>query len=70
MDTVQRVHDLLAEKGLSLYRLSQLSGVPLSTLTSTERRGGQLTVDTIERICAALGITMGEFFSTPASPSL
>ena len=28
-----------------------------------EARGGQLTVDTIERICQGLNITMAEFFT-------
>ena len=26
-------------------------------------RGGQLSVDTIERVCCALGITLSEFFA-------
>mgnify|MGYP000221856804 CR=1 FL=1 len=34
-----------------------------STLKNSERRGGQLSVDTIERICDGLGITMSEFFA-------
>ena len=55
MNTVERVYDLIEERGISLYQLA--------TVKTTEKRGGQLTVDTIERICFALQITMSEFFT-------
>lgn len=63
MNTVERVYDLIEERDISLYQLARMSGVSYSTVKTTEKRGGQLTVDTIERICAALQITMSEFFS-------
>ncbi len=62
MDTMKRVNELMTERGLTLYRLSQMSGVPYSTLKNTLKRNGQLTVDTIERICAGLEIPLWEFF--------
>ena len=61
MNTVKRVYDLIEERSITLYQLSQVSGVSYSTVKTTEKRGGQLKVDTIERICEALGITMSEF---------
>lgn len=67
MDTVARVYALAREHGLSLYQLSQRSGVSYSTIKTTEKRGGQLKVDTIERICAALDISLSEFFTEPKS---
>lgn len=63
MNTVQRVYTLIEERDMSLYQLAQISGISYSTVKTTEKRGGQLKVDTIERICRALGITMGEFFT-------
>ena len=63
MDKVKRVQDLVAERHMTLYQLTQVSGISDSTLRSTRRRGGQLTVDTIERICDALDITLSEFFA-------
>lgn len=63
MDTVKRVYTLIEERDMSLYHLAQISGVSYSTVKTTEKRGGQLNVDTIERICRALGITIGEFFA-------
>lgn len=62
VNTVHRVYNLLDERNMSLYHLSQLSGISYSTVKTTEKRGGQLTVETIERICFGLGITMSDFF--------
>ena len=63
MDTIARVKELAAERDLSLHRLAQVCDVPYSTLKNTEQRSGQLTVDTIERICLGLEITMSSFFA-------
>ena len=62
MDTMARVKDLAEERSISLHKVSELSGVSYSTLKNTEWRKGQLTVDTIEKICKGLGITMSDFF--------
>ena len=63
MNTLARVKELADERSISLYRLSQISGVNYSTLKATCRKQGQLSVDTIELVCVVLGITMQEFFS-------
>lgn len=69
MDTVSRVYALLNERNMSLYQLARLSGVSHSTIKTTEKRGGQLTVDTIERLCEGLGITLYDFFREDAGES-
>ena len=66
MDTMGRVNELIAERDLSLYKLAQMSGVSSSTLKNTVQRNGQLTVDTIERICIGLEISMSDFFAEEA----
>jgi transcriptional regulator with XRE-family HTH domain len=63
MDTVKRVYELVEANHITLYQLSQKSGVSYSTIKTTEKRGGQLKVDTIERICMALGISLSAFFA-------
>ena len=63
MDTYGRLMELLDERGLTLYQASKLCNLSRSTLTNARNRGGQLSVDTIERICDALGITLSEFFA-------
>ncbi len=63
MDTIRRVYDLAEEKEISLYQLAKDSGISLATIKAAEKRSGQLKIDTIERICEALGITLSMFFA-------
>ena len=64
MDSLKRLDGLLAERGMSLFALSKASGIHYSTLDAARRRKGQLSIDTIERVCAALQIPLYEFFMT------
>lgn len=63
MDTMARLNELREERGLSMYRLAIICDVPYSSLKYTARNHGQLSVDTIERICLGLRIPMAEFFA-------
>ena len=65
MNTITRVYALLDDRALSLTKLAEMSGVAYSTIKMAESRNTQLSVDTIERICNALGITLSEFFAEP-----
>ena len=62
MDTLNRLNHLLAERGMSLFALSKASGIHYSTFDSAKRRSGQLSIDTIERVCETLQIPLYEFF--------
>ena len=67
MDTraavVAKLKKLLSDSGKSLKQVSVDAGVPLSTIKSIlngqSRNPG---VVTIKKICAALGISLAEFF--------
>jgi transcriptional regulator with XRE-family HTH domain len=63
MNTMDRVCEIAEDRGLTMYKLAMLCEVSYSTLKNTQARGGQLTVDTIERICHGLNMTMAEFFT-------
>ena len=65
MNTITRVYELLDDRALSLTKLAEMSGVAYSTIKMAESRNTQLSVDTIERICNALEITLSEFFAEP-----
>ena len=65
MNTITRVYELLDDRALSLTKLAEMSGVAYSTIKMAESRNTQLSVDTIERICNALGLTLSEFFAEP-----
>ena len=51
MDTIKRVQDLMQERDMNLCVLAKKCGISYSTIQTTARRGGQLSVETIERIC-------------------
>ena len=64
MTSMERVHELLQQRDMSLLRLAKLGDISYSTFRTTEKRHGQLSVDTIERVCRTLGITMSQFFES------
>ena len=68
MDTMARVKELAAARELTLYQLSLLSKVPYNTLKRTEKRSGQLSVDTIEKICRGLRMPLYDFFREDVIP--
>lgn len=69
MDAKARIKELMTQRGWSIYRLSQESGIAMSTLTNLFRRGQQPTLQTIEVVCEAMELTLPEFFAEGADPS-
>ena len=66
-----RILGLCGERGISINRLASLSALPPSSVKNI-LYGKSLNpkVITIKMICDGLGITMGEFFSTPEFDTL
>ncbi len=64
-DSASRLQALLRQRGISLYRFSVISNLSCSTLKDAGRRRRQLSLDSIELACQALGITLSEFFAEP-----
>lgn len=62
LDTIARLNELIGERDLSIYGLAKLCDIPYSTLKNTVARNGQLSLDSIERICEKLEIPVYEFF--------
>ena len=63
MDTMARVKEIADERGLTLYQLTRLCSISYSTVKKTADRNGQLSLDTIERICDGLKMPMSVFFT-------
>ena len=64
VDTIKRVQDLMQARDMNLCVLAKKCGISYTTIQTTARRGGQLSVETIERICLGLGITLKDFFDS------
>ena len=63
MDILERIRELMDQRGMSEYKLSQLSGISNSTLNSLFRKNNLPTLPTLEKICDGLGVTMLQFMS-------
>ncbi len=63
MDTHERLRQLLAERGWSVYRLAVKCGLSESTLANIFKRNTVPSVSTFESICNGFGITLSQFFA-------
>lgn len=67
----QRFKNLCEERNIKLNELANLSGVTPSTAYSMmDETRRDVSIITIKKFCDGLGITLGEFFSTPEFDSL
>lgn len=71
-DTVAaRFKEICRERNIRYNELATLSGVTPSTVYSMQdARRRDVSIVTIKKLCDGLGITLGEFFSTPAFDAL
>ena len=62
MNTIARVREIAEQRELTMFQLAELCDIPYNTLKRTEERNGQLTVNTIEKLCIGLRMPMSAFF--------
>lgn len=67
MDVIARIRELADARGWTDYRLCKESGIPSTTISNMLHRNTLPTIATLERICAAFGLTLSEFFLPPDS---
>ena len=63
MNTLERLRKLLSDRGWTEYRLSKECGLSQSTIGNIYRRNTTPSIDTLEIICKAFGITLSHFFA-------
>ena len=63
MNTLERIKELIDERGWSMYMLSKASGVSQSSLSNMFNRNNDASISTLEEICRGLGITLSQFFA-------
>lgn len=69
IDSVERLYELLEDNGMTLHSLCRMTGLNHSTLSAARRRHSQLSLDTIDRACKALDISVSEFFAEKETQS-
>lgn len=63
INTVDRLYELMELNGFSLCRLCQEAEINHSTISAARKRHGQLSLDTIDRVCRVLNISVSAFFA-------
>lgn len=53
-----KISEIAKQKGISLYKLARLAGIPYNTLYAAIRRNSSLTVDMANRLSDALNISV------------
>ena len=64
----KRIKDLAEERGLSPYELARRSGMAQSSLYNMFERGTMPKIDTLEKICNGMEITLSDFFVFVSRP--
>lgn len=68
---VDRFQQICAERGIRPNELANLAGLTPSTVYSMlDERRKDISIVTIKKLCDGLGMTLGEFFSTPEFDTL
>ena len=55
-------------RGWTEYQLAERSGLPQSTISSWYRKNMMPTIPSLEKICAAFGITLSQLFAEGDTP--
>lgn len=69
MDIIQKLRDMMADRGWSEYRLAKEAKLPQSTIANIFHRSTLPSIPTLTIICDAFGITLSQFFAEEHVPS-
>ncbi|MBQ6943701.1 MAG: helix-turn-helix domain-containing protein [Oscillospiraceae bacterium] len=67
MDIGKKIKDIRTSKGLSMYRITQITGISGHHIKGIEDGTRQPTIETLQKLLIPLGITLAELFSTDSS---
>lgn len=67
MSVLEKIKKMQQERGWSTYKLAYESGLTQSTLSNMFARGTCPTIETLQMICDAFGISLSEFFEEDES---
>lgn len=64
IDVLEKITYYRKKKNWTEYQLAEHSGLTQSTISSWYRKNIYPTIPSLEKICAAFGITLSQFFAT------
>jgi len=62
LDVNEKIRKMMEDRGWSAYRLTEESGLSNSTISNLFKRKNTPTLNTLESICRAFGMSLHEFF--------
>lgn len=63
IDVIKKLNTMRLERNLSVYRLAELTGLNQSTLANTFSRGIVPSLQNLELLCEAMGVSLSQFFA-------
>ena len=63
MEVGKKLHKLRKDKNMSMYRLTQITGVSGHHIKGIEEGSRQPTIETLNRLAVALGSSLAELFN-------
>ncbi|MBR1430135.1 helix-turn-helix transcriptional regulator [Ruminococcus sp.] len=63
MDVLAKITKYRKDRDWTEYELAERSGLPQSTISSWYRKNMMPTIPSLEKICAAFGITLSQLFA-------
>ena len=63
MNLGKRIMDIREAKGITRYRLTQITGISGHHIKGIEEGTRQPTIDTLEKLIVPLGVTLAELFN-------
>ena len=69
-DILSTITKYREDRGWTEYQLAEHSGLPQSTISSWYRKNMIPTIPSLEKICAAFGITLSQLFAEGDAPVL
>ena len=67
-DILASITEYREQGGWTEYQLAERSGLPQSTISSWYRKNMMPTIPSLEKICAAFGITLSQLFAEEDAP--
>lgn len=66
-DILEMIRRNRLSRGWTEYQLAERSGLPQSTISSWYKKGMTPSFSSLEKICAAFGLTLSQFFADGAA---
>lgn len=63
MELGKRLQELREEKGMTRYRMTEITGISGQHIKGIEEGTRQPTVDTLRKMAVSLGVTLSELFN-------